>query len=413
MPFDARRAATLKERSFEVLQKNRRVTNGHQYTVPSPQSYPYQWLWDSCFHAIALSHFDTEDAKAELRSLLSRQFENGMVPHMIYWEKGTAIDIKWGKEGTSSITQPPMIAQAALQIYEKDGDKAFLKDIFPSLYHFYNYLLSERDPRRHHLAGILNPDESGEDNSPRFDTGLGLPPQHTAKENFSHRLELVAKLQTCDFDAPFCMKNFFWIKDVPFNSIFVKNLRALAQIAEEIGYSEEALFFSEQALEVIRAMRDRMMEDGIFWSTNGDDYSKIRVKTWAMFTPLYAGILSREEAKKLVEGHLLNKAEFAAPFFVPSVSMDEKSYDPAGFWRGPVWLASNWFIFRGLLDYGLHAEAAQILESTARLLELSGFREQYHPETGEGQGAEAFSWGALIVDMLGYEPPKPEGGVLS
>jgi len=74
-----------------ILVNNRRESGEHQYTVPSPESYPYQWLWDSCFHAVILTRFDTEDAKKELRSLVSRQFENGLIPHVIYWEKSNVL----------------------------------------------------------------------------------------------------------------------------------------------------------------------------------------------------------------------------------------------------------------------------------------------------------------------------------
>ena len=45
------------------------IPNGFQYTVPDPIVYPYQWLWDSCYHAIVLSHFSVEDAQKELLSL--------------------------------------------------------------------------------------------------------------------------------------------------------------------------------------------------------------------------------------------------------------------------------------------------------------------------------------------------------
>ncbi|MDP2593989.1 MAG: hypothetical protein Q8P36_01470, partial [bacterium] len=98
---------TLEERALALLRANRRTTRGHQYTLPSPTSYPYQWLWDSCFHAIVLARLEPDAAKKELESLVSRQFENGMIPHIIYWEKPpndkdrSNLDIAWGKNGTS------------------------------------------------------------------------------------------------------------------------------------------------------------------------------------------------------------------------------------------------------------------------------------------------------------------------
>ncbi len=383
----------------QLFVENRRRKGEFQYTVPSPAAYPYQWLWDSCFHAIILSHSKIDAAKKEIVSLLSKQFPNGMIPHMIYWKNEIKVSfrqIKWGKEGTSSITQPPMLAFAVWQIFQKDKKIKFMEDIYPNLYHFYKYLLTERDPHEKHLIGIMNPDESGEDNSPRFDMLLDLKPHHTLEENMQKRLKLVSRNIECKFDAPFCMRNFFWVKDVPFNSIMVENLKCLSQIAEKVGKSGDSIYFATKATEIVYAMRKLMLEDGIFWSTYGHDYKKIKVKTWAIFAPLFARILSPKEAKKLVSDHLLNKKEFWTNFPVPTTSLDEPAFDPKGFWRGPTWIGTNWFIYKGLLNYGF---AKQIKQSSIALIEKSGFREYFDPDTGEGLGAENFTWGGLVVDM--------------
>src|SRR3989344_5458833 len=330
----------IKKACLELFLKNKRKLGNYQYTVPSPDSYPYQWLWDSCFHAIILSHFNIKDAKKEILSLLSKQFENGLIPHMIYWDKESPTDfpvIEWGKEDTSTITQPPMIAYSVWTIYQKDKDISFIKKVYPHLYHFYRYLLTERDPHTNHLIGIMNPDESGEDNSPRFDFALNLPPNHTLKENTKKRMHLVKQNIECHFDAPFCMRNFFWVKDVPFNVIMVENLRLLVQLATSLGYSEDAKFFDEQREKIIEAMKKFMYEDDLFWSTFGEDYQKIKIKTWAIFAPLFAKILSRDEAEILVKNHLTTPKEFWCPYPIPTVSLDEPSFDPKGFWRGPTW----------------------------------------------------------------------------
>lgn len=406
MPFDESRATRLRKSSQDILARNKRIRDGHQYTVPSIVSYPMQWLWDSCFHAIALSHYSVSDAKEEIRSLLSAQLKNGMLPHMIYRGEGDLlklgdgfVKIDWGHETTSTITQPPIIAEAVLAIYAKEGDPSFLSECFEPLLNFYDYLLSARDPRGNHLAGIINPDESGEDNSPRFDGVLGLPPVQTLQENFASRIKLVEELRKANFDAPFMMQ-FFWVKDVPFNSILVKNLRAMSHMASALGDIGRASRFSDTAGLVAHAMRERMFDGSLFWSTYGESFMKIRVETWAIFAPLYAGILSKSEASQLVQQHLMDEQKFRSRFMVPTVSMSEHTFDPTGFWRGPTWIGVNWFVFHGLMDYGFEKEAQLVLESTASLIEQSGFREHYHPHTGEGQGAEDFTWGALIVDML-------------
>ncbi len=388
---------------LQLLKENRRTTNGFQYTIPSSDTYPYQWLWDSCFHAIILSHSKISDAKKEILALLSKQLQNGMIPHMIYWEDGKKTDfphIKWGTDGTSSITQPPMIAYAVWVIYQKDKDKSFIQKVYPHLYHFYRYLITDRDPHENQLIGIMNPDESGEDNSPRFDIPLGLPPVHSLKENTKRRFGLVAQNIECNFDAPFCMRNFFWVKDVPFNVIMVENLRLLAKIASSLGYSEDADFFISEAENIISAMKKLMLEDGLFWSTYGRNYEKIKIKTWAIFAPMFAKIPTKKEAENLVKKHLLNKDEFWTKFPVPTVSIKEPSFDPKGYWRGPTWIATNWFIYKGLLNYGFKDVAEEIKKSSLNLIQKSGFREYFNPQTGEGLGAKNFTWGGLILDML-------------
>ncbi|MBI4080566.1 MAG: hypothetical protein HY430_02235 [Candidatus Levybacteria bacterium] len=400
----------LKSRVINLMEQNRRTHQGHSYTVPSPASYPYQWLWDSCFHAIILSHFDLEAAKQELLSLTVKQFENGMIPHMIYWQKQSETDfpvIQWGKEDTSSITQPPMLAYAVWEIYKKEKNKAFLETMYPSLLKFYRYFLDDRDARHNHLISIINPDESGEDNSPRFDTPLGLPPKHTLDENYKKRLELIAKNKSCNFVTHTCMKNFFWVKDVPFNAILVENLKIASLIASELQKDEDAEFLYDHTRKVIQAMRKYMFEDGVFWSLYSPTskieqqaaYEKIKVNTWAIFSPLFADIYSRTEADFVIKTYLLNPFHFKLPYMVPTVSHAEPLFDPNGFWRGPVWISINWFIYKGLVTYGYDDLAEKLFTTSLSLVEKSGFREQFNPLTGEGYGAQNFTWGGLVLDM--------------
>ena len=402
--MNPKRIKKLNDQSYQLLKKNRKHSGEFQYTVPSSETYPFQWLWDSCFHAIVLSHFEPTAAKKEILSLLARQFNNGMIPHMIYWDNIDLHDthrlkIDWGNTGTSSITQPPMLAYAVWRIFQQDGEIEFLGKTYRSLFHFYKYILNERDPHERHLVGIINPDESGEDNSPRFDELLDLPPKHDEEMNYKKRMLLVEENKKCNFDAPFCMKNFFWVKDVPFNAIMVENLHCLARIAEKLNRSYDAQYFNKEAERIAASMRELMYEDGIFWSTFGEDYRKIKTKTWALFAPLFAKIATPEEADILVNEYLLDSQKFRTKFSVPTVSKDEPSYDPSGFWRGPVWIATNWFIYKGLLQYGFNDVADEIKESSVQLIENSGFREYFNAETGEGLGAHDFTWGTLVVDM--------------
>lgn len=405
--------SSLKEAVKAVYEMNLRHHGKLTYTVPSPDTYPFQWFWDSCFHAITLSYIDVARAKNELRLLVTGQFKNGMIPHILYWRvppHNPFPEIHWGKRRTSTITQPPMLAMAVWRIYEATGDIAFVREMLPHIDDLHRYLFRNRDPHHLNLAGIVNPDESGEDNSPRFDRVLGLAdPRHQFVDNFKARLKLVDDLRT----ARFVLKNKVdlkhWVYDVPFNAILAESLRITGIMARHADQQTIALFAEAKAVKVRTSMYEIFRHQHLYQSVYGPKLRHISVRTWAMFMPLYAGVASDSEARYVVENFLRNKREFASPYRVPTVSISEPGFDPSGDWkgdwwigtnwRGPVWMASNWFVLQGLLRYGYIAEAKQIYQSSLQLIKQSGFREYYDPLTGQGHGATNFTWSGLILDM--------------
>ena len=123
----------------------------YKHLSPSRVHYVHQWFWDSCFHAIVLSHFDIELAKNEIRSLLKVQKESGFIPHVVYWgatkfrrplagfgamlESGFSFFPK-----TTDMIQPPLIAQSVEAIYEKEKDIDFLQEVVPKIKAYYKWL---------------------------------------------------------------------------------------------------------------------------------------------------------------------------------------------------------------------------------------------------------------------------------
>src|SRR5437660_3394376 len=90
MPADWKRVAADARR---VLASNRQrgisAWGGRRYdfVCPSPTRYPFQWFWDSAFHAIALMQVDPALAKQEIRCLMQGARPDGFIPHMLLWEK--------------------------------------------------------------------------------------------------------------------------------------------------------------------------------------------------------------------------------------------------------------------------------------------------------------------------------------
>ena len=96
-----------------TLINNRRVN----YTLPTnTKLYPAQWNWDSAFIALGYSNFNLDYSFKELETLISGQWEDGMIPHILFHIKDlnyTPNYKAWNcgkKVPSSGITQPPILA---------------------------------------------------------------------------------------------------------------------------------------------------------------------------------------------------------------------------------------------------------------------------------------------------------------
>jgi hypothetical protein len=91
------------------------------FTVPHASTYPFRWLWDSCFHSIIwLALGDADRAVAELTFTLSVQEDDGFVPHLHYVGAPDHHASFWGRPAVSTISQPP-VAGHAVATLERAG----------------------------------------------------------------------------------------------------------------------------------------------------------------------------------------------------------------------------------------------------------------------------------------------------
>ena len=184
---------------------------------------------------------------------------------------------------------------------------------------------------------------------------------------------------------------------------------ALAAIAGRLGRSEDAATYKQKAADLRTLVQRRMWSevDGMFFNIDAWTGRPVRVKAWTNFVPLWAGIASEQQAKRTIAAHLLNPAEFRAPHGIRTLAAGEPLYDPErGYWRGPVWVISNYLIMHGLLNYGYAKEARAIAAETVSLLvndyaATGGMNECYSPETGKPLANGHFlSWDLLAEHMV-------------
>ena len=106
----------------KTLIKNRRL----KYTLPTnTKLYPAQWNWDSAFIALGYSYFNLNYTFNEIETLLSGQWKDGMIPHILFHIKDTSYTPNykaWNcgtKISSSGITQPPILASILRLIIER------------------------------------------------------------------------------------------------------------------------------------------------------------------------------------------------------------------------------------------------------------------------------------------------------
>ncbi len=125
--------------------------------------------------------------------------------------------------------------------------------------------------------------------------------------------------------------------------------------------------------------------------------------TIVAFAPLLDPALPRDHVQAIVAD--LHSASFhpdqKISYVVPSYDLLAKDFDERRYWRGPVWINTNWLLMSALREHGYHSEAEMIALSSLRLVEKSGFREYFDPFDGTGFGTDSFGWtAALTLDII-------------
>ena len=82
-------------------------------------------------------------------------------------------------------------------------------------------------------------------------------------------------------------------------------------------------------------------------------------------------------------------------------------FEPRRYWRGPIWANLNWLLGRGLRQQGF-VEQAEALEQARRSTwsPAPACASTSTRLTGEGLGADDFSWtAAAVLDITGSPSP--------
>jgi Trehalase len=427
--------AALAQQALQVLDAN---WLGHA-TRASSALYPHQWSWDAACITVAYSHFDQERAETELRSVFDGQWRSGLLPHIRFthgvryfpgpefWQTERSPDAP-EHPPTSGIVQPPVHATALWHVYRNAADQdralSFVRELMPKVVAWHEYLYRERTTEGEGLVELWHPWESGTDNSPlwdealarirldrvpeytRVDTDVVDASQRPTNDEYDRYAYLVQLYRDRDYDQARIRADVpFAVQDVLFNSILVRANEDLARIAVALGMDPEP--YARWA-ELTRSSLDAKLwseETGLYLDFDVRAGQPVPARTWGGLAPLYSGV-SAERASRLRDTLDEFSVELDAGRVVASVPADDPSFDPARYWRGPVWPMCSWVIYQGLRRHGFDAQAEQLRAAQLTLARSRGFWEHYNARTGEGQGTEHLSWTAAIVIDLLLQPPS-------
>jgi hypothetical protein len=412
-------------------------------TLPSRTLYPHQWNWDSAFIAIGRSWYDEPRAQQELRSLFRAQWADGRVPHIVFnpsvgedayfpgpafWQSSKRSVSAPRDVETSGLTQPPVHARAALEMHrharDVEASRAFLAWLYPRLVAEHDYLDRRRRPFDSLLPVFMHPWESGLDNSPAWDRDLAemvipagsVPPyvrhdldhanpaDRPTNEAYDRFVFLAARYRDSGYDDERLADQVpFLVAGPLFNAIHLWSTHALAEIAEIVGadpapHREDLQRIHEAlltelwdpethrfgALDVVRG--ERSVED-----------------TLVSFMPLLDPDLPAAQLAAIMADLRSTSFHSDRPdsFVVPSYDLVAADFDERRYWRGPVWINTNWLLWQGLRQHGQTAEADEILLSSLRLVDRSGFHEYFDPFGGAAFGTDGFGWtAALTLDLI-------------
>ncbi len=416
------------------------------HMVPSRRLYPHQWSWDAAFIAIGLAYVNPQRAWADLRNLFDAQWPDGRVPHIVFdpavaerdyfpgpgfWDVPAYADRP--ARGSTGLVQPPMHAIAAWEVHRRataHGAAAAaqarreLGRLYPRLCAQQEYLTGARDAAGGGLASIVHPWESGLDNSPAWDAAMAaVPADLTLLQRYERRDVQVADITHRPTDTDYARyiglvqsyrsgryddgglvgRHPFVVECPSFNAIVAAADLALARIAEVVGAPPGP--HRERARRVTAALVDRL------WDPATATFRARDVRTGTLSPARYVGglvplilpTLPREHVEALMAE--VASQRFGLPSLtglpVPSYDRTAADFDNYRYWRGPVWININWLLRRGMLVHGYDRQAEELRAAMLELIRRSGHYEYFHPYTGEGIGAAAFSWtAALALDLL-------------
>lgn len=390
-------------RTFEIaFDKIQRGTpeNGFVDFYMDEAFNPNIFQWDTSFIMMFARYGNSElPGIVSLDNFYRYQHDDGWIGRELREEDGSSYWPKVGGLDANCSINPPLFSWAEWQSYEVKGDKSRFtkkingKPIFDILVDYYDWIKLNRrwDNGLYWTTSYAN----GMDRSPRLGT------KHVCEHGEGGWIDITAQQAL--------------------NALYI------AKIADAIGETEVGDRFRLEHKEIAQLINRTLWDDDDHFYYDVDKKGRFyKVKTPASFWPFIARVASDEQAKQLVDEHILNPNRFWTEHHLPTVAKDEKTYmKDGGYWDGAVWAPTTYQTIKGLEVYGYREEARRIAVNHIEHLywvykNTNTLYENYQPES-VGPGVHArpdfVGWtgvgpiAALIENVMGIQVDASQDSV--
>ncbi len=351
----------------------------HAGVQPATGHFNAFWAWDSWEHAVALSIFNPQLAKDQMFTMFDFLTPEGMIVDLVSLDQ---------KENNTVCSKPPIAGWATYMVYQRTGDKNFIKEMLPKLLKFHKWRYTYRDHDQNGLCeyGGIKPQvymgqwESGMDVAVKFH---GVKMLKNAEGAYSFDQESI------ELNSYLCAEKFY-----------------LAYMLDEIGDKEQAAALREEGKKLKKMIQEKFFdkETGFFYDRKltGELVKVIDISGWI---PLFMNVATSEQAAA-VKKNMLDPELFGTYFPFSSLNHKHPLYQPdKGYFRGQTWMNYTYFGIRGFKNYGFVEDAdkyTRLLPDKLKGLAELGYpiRENWNSATGEAMSAMHFGWSSAFSILL-------------
>ena len=397
-----------------------RLNDRGGYTVPTEGLYPYQWNWDSAFAAMGFAQFNVDRAWVEFETLFSGQWDNGMVPHILFHQvdegyfPGPEMWKSVGPIPSSGITQPPVAATMVRLVFDRNPNVglARLAPLYDKIVAWHDWFMAWRLDQG--AVCTTHPWETGRDNAPDWDGAMAaIDPvgvgeyrrrdtshvdseMRPTREDYDRYVWLVQRGARLNWDdAAMLQDTPFRMADPSMTFTLMRAQRDLAELGRSLGRDVSTI---EGQIAKLESGAQTLWNETLGCYDSRDT----RTGEWAnsisnaSFLCWYGGLPAPQ--MRAVLTHVLEGVTYGVPSFTPH----DPKFEAKRYWRGPVWAVMNMLIGMGLDEMDL-PEGQVLREGTADLITKHGFSEYFNPLDGSPAGGGTFTWTAAV--WLGWASP--------